>query len=283
MTDSKIDALVSTDWLADRLDDPTVRVVDATWHLPTVGREGREDYEARHIPGAVFWDIDAIADPDDPLPHMLPDPERFAADMSALGIGDDTHVVVYDSVGMMTSPRVWWTLRHFGHDAVSLLDGGLVKWLAEDRPVEAGAAKPAKASFTPKRPRADARDLEQIRANIASAAEQVLDARAAGRFIGVEPEPRPECRSGHIPNSLNLPFTELIDPETKTILPVTELAQKFADAGIDMNRPVTTSCGSGVTACVLALGLHLLGHDNVAVYDGSWSEWGARQDTPIEP
>ena len=282
MSGTRIEAVVSTDWLAERIDDPDVTVVDATWHLPTVGREGRDDYAAQHIPGAVFWDIDAIADPDDPLPHMLPDPERFAADMSVLGIGDDAHVVVYDAVGMMTAPRVWWTLRHFGHDAVSVLDGGLIKWLAEDRPVESGTPTPAPARFSPRPARSDVRDVEEIRANIVTAAEQVLDARAAGRFIGVDPEPRPECRSGHIPGSLNLPFTELIDPETKTFLPAGELRKKFDTAGIDLARPVTTSCGSGVTACVLALGLHLLGHDQVAVYDGSWSEWGARQDTPIE-
>lgn len=284
MNNINVPALVSTDWLAERLDDPSIRVVDATWHLPTVGREGRGDYEAGHIPGAVFWDIDTIADPDDPLPHMLPAADDFARHMSALGIGDDCHVVIYDAVAMMTSPRVWWVLRHFGHERVSLLDGAMNKWLAEGRPVEPGAVTPPEdAVFTARPPKNNVRDLEQLRTNIESRAEQVLDARAAGRFMAIDPEPRPNSRGGHIPNSLNLPFGELLDPESKTVRPPEQLAQKFDEAGIDRTKPVVTTCGSGVTACVLALGLHLLGHDDVAVYDGSWSEWGTRQDTPIDP
>jgi thiosulfate/3-mercaptopyruvate sulfurtransferase len=286
MTEAKnTPALVATAWLAGRLRDPAVRIVDASWYLPNAGRTGRADYESRRIPGAVFWDIDAIADPATPLPHMVPDPESFVRHMAALGIGDGTHVVVYDGVGMMTSARAWWTLRYFGHDAVSVLDGGLIKWLAEGRPVETEppAEVAAKAGKFTARPRPGLiRSLEQVRANIVAGAEQVLDARAAGRFLGIDPEPRPGLRSGHIPGSLSLPYTELIDPATKTLRPVTALAGKFADAGVDLDRPVVTSCGSGVTACVLALGLYLLGHDKVAVYDGSWSEWGGRKDTPIE-
>jgi thiosulfate/3-mercaptopyruvate sulfurtransferase len=278
------DALVTTDWLAARLGDPNIRVVDATWYLPTANRLGRTDYDARRIPGAVFWDIGAIADPTTKLPHMLPDGAAFERHMAELGIGDQTHVVVYDGVGMMTAARVWWTLRHFGHDAVSVLDGGLIKWMAEGRPVDAKlAAPPPKGTRFTARPRPElVRSLEAVRANIATEAEQVLDARSAGRFLGVDPEPRPNSRSGHIPGSLSLPYTELIDPTSKTLLPVAQLARKFDDAGIDPKKPVVTSCGSGVTACVLALGLHLLGRDRVAVYDGSWSEWGTRQDTPIE-
>ena len=287
MTPADRDALVSTDWLAANLADPGLRIVDATWHLPTAGRDARAEHAARRVPGATFWDIDEIADPANPLPHMLPDADAFAAHMAALGIADDSRVVLYDAVGSMTAPRAWWTLRQFGHERAALLDGGLIKWLAEGRPVDTSLPPPAppsrEARFIPARRAGEVRTLDDLRANLATGAEQVLDARSAGRFLGVEPEPRPQCRPGHIPGSLNLPYDRLIDRESGTFLAADALAAKFADAGIDLSRPVVTTCGSGVTACVLALGLHLLGHDRVGVYDGSWSEWGARQDTPVEP
>jgi thiosulfate/3-mercaptopyruvate sulfurtransferase len=276
------DALVDTGWLADRLGDPGIRIVDATWYLPGVERSGRAEYAERHIPGAVYWDLDEIADPHDPLPHMLPDAPTFAGHMARLGIGDGLRVVVYDTVGSMTAPRVWWMLRSFGHDDVALLDGGLAKWLAEGRPTDADAPAQGAGQVTATVRAHMVRDLAAIRANLNSAAEQVLDARSAGRFSGVEPEPRPNCRSGHIPGSLNLPYGGLIDDETKTFLPAAALAERFAGAGLEPSRPVVTTCGSGVTACVLALGLHLLGRDDVAVYEGSWSEWGTRDDTPVE-
>jgi thiosulfate/3-mercaptopyruvate sulfurtransferase len=277
------DALVSTEWLAAHLDDPALRVVDATWYLPNQKRTGREDFDERRIPGAVFWDIDAIADPATDLPHMLPDAAAFAEAMGALGIGNDTRVVAYDSFGLMSAARVWWTLRHFGHDAVAVLDGGRPKWLAEGRPVERGAPRtPAKRRFSARPRPALVRSLDDMRRNLDARGEQVLDARSAGRFNGTEPELRPQCRSGHIPASLNLPFGELLDPATKTFRPTEALEQRFAAAGVDPARPVITSCGSGITACVLALGLHLIGRDRVAVYDGSWTEWGGRRDTPVE-
>ena len=280
MTDTT-PTLVETGWLADNLDDPSIRIVDATWHLPNAGRTGIQDYTAGHIPGAVFWDIDAVADPDSSLPHMLPDDATFEAHMKALGIGGDHHVVVYDNVKMMTAPRVWWTLRAFGHGRVSLLNGGMVKWRAEGRPEATDATPVPDTAFTAKLNPAMVRSADQVWANIDGGAEQVLDARSAGRFKGTDPEPRPECRSGHIPGSLNLPFNELVDPDTGTVRPSEQIAARLDAAGISKDRPVVTTCGSGVTACVLALGLHLTGRDDVAVYDGSWTEWGGRTDTPV--
>ncbi len=277
--------LVGTEWLAERLGDSLLRVVESTWFLPNIDRSGRAEFETDHIPGARYWDIDEIADEEDPRPHMLPDAEAFAGHMARLGIGAASHVVVYDRVGMMTVGRVWWMLRFYGHDRVSILDGGYPAWLAEDRPVEAGpgveSAPPS--AFVP-RPRPElVRSLDQIRALSGGEDSQLLDARSAARFNAEEPEPRPECRSGHIPGSMNLPYTGLVDPATGRFLAPAALRQLFEEAGLDFDRSVTTSCGSGVTACLLAFGLHLLGRDRVAVYDGSWSEWGARSDTPIEP
>ena len=279
------DALVSTKWLAARLNEQAIRVVDATWFLPGVDRSGRAEFEAAHIPGARYWDIDAIADPDDPRPHMLPSAADFEVHMARLGIGAGTRVVVYDRTGMMTVGRVWWMLRHFGHDSVSILDGGFAKWTAEDRPVERGfgAEAGAPAAFTAGRRPHMVRSLEQVARLLETPDEQILDARSSGRFAGTEPEPRPQCRAGHIPGSTNLPYDALIDPRTGTMRPAPTLCRLFEAAGIDFAKPVVTTCGSGVTACMLAFGLHLLGHDRVAVYDGSWSEWGARDETPIEP
>ena len=280
MTDT-VPTLVETDWVADRLGDSAIRIVDATWYLPTVDRKGIQDYEEGHLPGAVFWDIDAIADPGTHLPHMMPDQATFEGHMKALGIGSDHHVIVYDNIKMMTAPRVWWTLRAFGHGRVSLLNGGLNKWRAENLPLSTDPDDIPDVTFSANFNAAMIRSVEQVWANVASEDEQVLDARGAGRFNGTDPELRPECRSGHIPKSLNLPFNELIDPETGTIRPPKELAARINASGIDSSSPVVTTCGSGITACVLALGLHLTGRHDVAVYDGSWTEWGSREDTPV--
>jgi thiosulfate/3-mercaptopyruvate sulfurtransferase len=276
-------SLISTAALAERLGQPNLAIVDATYFLPMQGRNARAEYEQKHIPGAVFFDIDAIADKASPLPHMLPDAATFAAAVGELGIGNDSHVVVYDAHGMMSAARAWWSLRVFGHDDVAVLDGGLPKWLVEGRPVESGVARPARRSFKARFDPSQVRDKAAIRANIRDRREQVVDARAAGRFAGSEPEVWPGRRPGHIPGSLNLPFTDLLDPQNKTFLPAEAIAERFRAAGTDLARPVVTSCGSGVTAAVLAFALHLIGHRPVALYDGSWAEWGLPGDTPVEP
>jgi len=262
--------------------DPRVRVLDGTWHMPQLQRDPRREFEDAHIPGAVFFDIDGIADRASSLPHMLPAAAQFARQVGALGISNADLVVVYDVRGVVSAARVWWTFRVFGHDRVAVLDGGLRKWRAEGRPIESGAATPTPRRFTARRRLALVRDLGQMRRNLESRREQTLDARSRGRFAGTEPEPRAGLRGGHIPGSLNLPYDMLYRPDA-TFLPPDWLRQAFAAAGVDLRKPVATTCGSGVTASVLALGLHLIGHKKVAVYDGSWTEWAGHSDTPVEP
>lgn len=275
------ESLVSTDWLAAHLQAPDVRVVDGSWYLPPLKRDPKAEYAAQHIPGAVFFDIDEIADTACPLPHMLPSAEKFASRVRKLGLGDGNRIVVYDGGNMASAARVWWTFRVFGHKDVAVLNGGFRKWLAEGRPVEADKPLPRERHFTARLDHALVRDLDQVRRNVGNPREQVLDARSAGRFEGTEAEPRVGLRGGHIPGSLNLPVNLLVGPDG-TMKPADELRRLFKAAGIDMARPVVTSCGSGITASLLALGLHLLGHKDVAVYDGSWTEWGGRADTPVE-
>jgi thiosulfate/3-mercaptopyruvate sulfurtransferase len=275
--------LVTTQWLADNLGRPGLVVLDATYHLPTAKRDPRAEYVREHIPGALFFDVDGISDPDSPLPHMLPAPDAFARAVEALGIGSDDHVVAYDSYGLMSAARPWWMFRAFGHDRVSVLDGGLAKWKKEGRPVTDAKSVAAAGKRFQARLRPDlVRSKDQLLGNLKARTEQVLDARAAGRFQGTAPEPRAGLRSGHIPGSTNLPFNTLLDGQSQTVLPRAALLEQFAKAGIDLGRPVVTSCGSGVTACVLALGLELAGAKRVAVYDGSWSEWGLPGNTPVE-
>jgi len=277
---TRSNALVSTDWLAERLGAPDIKLADATWFLPPMGRDARQEYTKVHIPGAVYFDIDDIADSDNPLPHMMPDAATFASRVRQLGLGDDARIILYDNNRYSASARAWWMFRAFGHADVAVLDGGLGKWRAEGRPVDDAVVSPRETEFTARRNPLLIRDLEQMRANLASQPELVIDARAAGRFAGTEPEPRAGLRSGHIPGSVCVPYLELIEADG-TLAPQDVLRRRFAAAGIDQ-RPIATTCGSGVTACTLALALYDIGVTEVAVYDGSWTEWGGSPDTPVE-
>jgi thiosulfate/3-mercaptopyruvate sulfurtransferase len=272
---------VSTEWLAERLGRAGLRVLDASWYLPTLGRDARAEYAAGHIPGGLFFDLDAVSDHATPLPHMLPQPEAFARAMTELGLTDDDALIVYDGTGSnMSAARAWWMFRVFGHAAVAVLDGGLAKWRREGRPLEAGAVALAPGRFTARLDRAAIRELDDLRANLRTGREQVVDLRPAGRFTGAEPEPRAGLRGGHIPGSRSLPYTALVAPDG-TLLPPEALRRRLLEAGVDPTRPIVATCGSGTSACTLIHALHVLGHDQAALYDGSWTEWGGRDDTPI--
>jgi thiosulfate/3-mercaptopyruvate sulfurtransferase len=281
MTPSTSDPLVTTDWLAAHLADPGVKIVDASFKLPGVTPLPKDDYLRAHIPGAVFFDVDAVSDRENPLPHMFPGAAQFGRDVGALGVGNDDTVVVYDAGGWVAGPRAWWMFRSFGHDKVRVLDGGLKKWIAEGRPTGSGAVSVTPVTFKATFDRKRVRTMQEMVANLDNQDEQVIDARASDRFEGRAAEPRPGLRPGHIPSSRNVPYNRLFDAVTGTMKPLSELLAAFSDAGIKIDAPIVTSCGSGVSAAVLTLALYRLGVENPALYDGSWSEWGLPGGPPV--
>lgn len=273
--------LVSTSWLADHLHAPDIAIIDASWHLPAAKRDAKAEFLAAHIPGAQFFDIDEISDTSSPYPHMLPSPEKFASRMRRMGIGDGKQVVAYDSVGLFSAARAWWMFRVFGHDAVAILDGGLPKWKAEGRTLEEGPPpKPQERHFTARFQSTMVRDKADVQRAVAAKSATIADARSLPRFAAEEPEPRPGVRGGHIPGARNVHYVTLLESDG-TLKSPEEIAKVFAAAGVDVSKPVITSCGSGVTAAILSLGLALIGARDHALYDGSWSEWGAAADTPV--
>lgn len=276
-------SLVSTQWLADRLDAPDILVVDASWHIPIYNRDALAEFAEGHIPGAVYFDIDVVADPDHELTHMLPDAARFAETVGALGITRDTHVVAYDKAGLYSAARVWWMFRLYGHEKVSVLDGGFPKWAAEGRSVASGAVEPRATRYMiPNGNPAKIRTRDQMLANVTSREEMVIDARTEDLYLGTRKNPYPGVRNGHIPGAVNLFVGTLMAPDDKTMLPPDTLAAKFTSVGAGHDQTVVFSCGSGVTACIMALAYDSLGSDRWSVYDGSWDEWGRWEVAPVE-
>lgn len=277
------EALVDGEWLEAHLDAPDVRIVDATWHMPDTDNDAYEEWTFRHIPGSVHFDIDKVADTDTDLPHMLPSAEKFSSMVRKLGLGDGSKIVIYDSHGgFMAACRVWWMFRLFGHKDVSILDGGLIRWGKERRPLEYDEPQVQERHFTARQNNALVKTKKQVLDNLESHKFQLIDARNEGRFAGIDHEPRPTERRGHIPGSINVPFTLITPPSHDfTFRDATEICEILNGAGIDMNKPAAVTCGSGVTACVVAFAMYLMGKEDVAIYDGSWAEWGDDPDVPI--
>lgn len=277
------DALVTTEWVADHLEDPKVKFIDATFHLPGSDRDSYEEYTFRHLPGSHHLDVDKVCAPGTDLPHMLPSPEDFAAAVSKMGISNDDHVIVYDCNGtFMAACRVWWMFRIFGHDKVSVMDGGLLRWGRERRATTPGEMIEENGSFTATFRPELVKDYDQMMANLDSHEFQMVDARSPGRFGGIDHEPRPTEKRGHIPGSVNLPFPKLLDNGNDWVMRDADtVKQALINAGIDLDKPVIATCGSGVTAAVVSFAMYLIGYKDVPVYDGSWAEWGDHPDTPV--
>ena len=281
MTPPTDDPLISTDWLAAHIDDPKVRIIDASYKMPGVLPLPSDDYLRAHIPGAVFFNVNTIADPGDPRPHMFPSEKQFARDVSALGISSGDTVVAYDSGAWVAAPRAWWMFLSFGHRDVKVLDGGLQKWLREGRPTHSGQVAPKPGKFQAKLDSSFVRSKQQLLGNLEARAEQLVDARPRPRFEGTVAEPWPGRRSGHIPGSRNLPYAELFDPNTGLMKSLDDLRQAFTGAGVNLGKPIVTTCGSGVSALVVTLALYRLGVRGTALYDGSWAEWGLPDGPPV--
>ncbi len=276
--------IVETQWLAQHLDAPDIVILDASKHLPNAGRDARAEFAEQRIPRALFFDIDKVSDTSNPLPHMVPSPEKFSSCVRKMGIGNGSRVIIYDSVGLFSAARVWWMFRIMGHNDVAILNGGLPKWIREDLPLEDGPPRrPRECHFTARFQPSKVKSLEQVlKAVTTDNSPQIVDARAAARFAGTSPEPRPELKSGHIPGSSNVPYTKLLEDDG-TLKSSEDIKQAFLNGGVDPGKPIITTCGSGVTAAVLVLGLELIGKSNsVALFDGSWTQWGTADGVPIE-